>query len=118
MGTMVQSYKLHENDFRGDRFKNHPCDLKGNNDILCITKPEVIREIHFAYLQSGADLIETNTFNATSISQEDYKTESFSSSFNYSNNSDKFALKQYEKEIENTLINKIVEKSVIYLSDL
>ena len=46
MGTMVQSYKLHENDFRGDRFKNHPCDLKGNNDILCITKPEVIREIH------------------------------------------------------------------------
>ena len=78
MGTMVQSYKLHENDFRGDRFKNHPCDLKGNNDILCITKPEVIREIHFAYLQSGADLIETNTFNATSISQEDYKTESFS----------------------------------------
>ena len=82
MGTMVQSYKLHENDFRGDRFKNHPCDLKGNNDILCITKPEVIREIHFAYLQSGADLIETNTFNATSISQEDYKTESFSYEIN------------------------------------
>ena len=82
MGTMVQSYKLHENDFRGDRFKNHPCDLKGNNDILCITKPEVIREIHLAYLKSGADLIETNTFNATSISQEDYKTESLSYEIN------------------------------------
>ena len=76
MGTMIQSYELGEEDYRGEEFKDHSSDLKGNNDILCITKPEVIREIHLAYLNSGADLIETNTFNATSISQEDYKTES------------------------------------------
>ena len=59
MGTMVQSYGLSESDFRGDRFENHPCDLKGNNDFLCLTRPDVVGEIHRAYLDAGADIIET-----------------------------------------------------------
>ena len=67
MGTMVQSYGLEEADFRGNRFKDHPCDLKGNNDILSLTRPDVVREIHAAYLDAGADLIETNTFNSTAF---------------------------------------------------
>jgi len=75
MGTMIQRYKLSEKDFRGDRFKNHPVDLKGNNDILVLTQPEIIKEIHRLYLEADADIIETNTFNATKISQADYKTE-------------------------------------------
>ena len=72
MGTMVQSYNLNETDFRGTEFKNHPYDLKGNNDILSLVRPDIVNEIHMAYLNAGADLIETNTFNSTSISQEDY----------------------------------------------
>ena len=75
MGTMVQSYGLSESDFRGDHLENHPCDLKGNNDFLSLTRPDVVGEIHHAYLDAGADIIETNTFNATSISQADYQTE-------------------------------------------
>ena len=76
MGTMVQSYNLNENDFRGEQFKEHSCDLKGNNDLLSLTRPDIVRDIHYAYLDAGADLIETNTFNATSISQSDYDLES------------------------------------------
>ena len=72
MGTMIQSYGLNEKDFRGKEFIDHSFDLKGNNDILSIVRPEIITEIHLAYLNAGADLIETNTFNSTSISQEDY----------------------------------------------
>ncbi|MFZ3231111.1 MAG: methionine synthase [Pseudobdellovibrio sp.] len=72
MGTMVQLYKLNESDYRGDRFKNHDRDLKGNNDLLVLTKPEVIYEIHTQYLDAGADIIETNTFNGTEIAQSDY----------------------------------------------
>jgi len=72
MGTMVQRYKLGEADFRGERFADHGKDLKGNNDLLVLTRPDVIREIHDAYLRAGADIIETNTFGATSIAQEDY----------------------------------------------
>ena len=75
MGTMVQEYGLKENDFRGFQFKNHPVDLMGNNDILSITRPDIILEIHESYLHAGADLIETNTFNANSISQADYQME-------------------------------------------
>ncbi|MBU0982701.1 MAG: methionine synthase, partial [candidate division Zixibacteria bacterium] len=74
MGTMIQSYRLEEADFRGERFANHVCDLKGNNDILSLTRPRIIREIHAAYLEAGADIISTNTFNATSVSQGDYAT--------------------------------------------
>ncbi|HKK62506.1 MAG TPA: methionine synthase, partial [Bacteroidales bacterium] len=75
MGTMIQKKRLSEDDFRGDRFNNHPSNLQGNNDILCITKPEIIKQIHEAFLNAGADIIETNTFNANSISQLDYNTE-------------------------------------------
>jgi 5-methyltetrahydrofolate--homocysteine methyltransferase len=75
MGTMIQSYGLGEPDFRGDLLRDHPRDLRGNNDLLCLTRPDVIAEIHRAYLEAGADLIETNTFNAQAISQADYGTE-------------------------------------------
>jgi 5-methyltetrahydrofolate--homocysteine methyltransferase len=72
MGTMIQRYKLSEADFRGERFRDHGKDLKGNNDLLQLTRPDVIREIHEQYLAAGADLVETNTFGATRIAQEDY----------------------------------------------
>jgi len=72
MGTMIQRYKLGEADYRGERFKDHPKDLKGNNELLQFTRPDVIREIHEQYLAAGADIIETNTFGATSVAQEDY----------------------------------------------
>ena len=75
MGTMVQSYNLSENDFRGERFKDHANDLKGNNEVLSLTRPDVISAIHRSYLEAGADIIETNTFSANSISQEDYSLE-------------------------------------------
>ena len=72
MGTMIQRYKLGEADYRGARFKDHPKDLKGNNDMLQLSKPEVILEIHEQYLEAGADIIETNTFGATTVAQDDY----------------------------------------------
>lgn len=72
MGTMIQRYKLGEADFRNDALREHPKDLKGDNDLLSITRPDVIREIHAQYLAAGADIIETNTFGATTIAQEDY----------------------------------------------
>ncbi len=75
MGTMLQSYNLEETDFRGDQFRDHPVDLKGNNDLLSLTRPDVIAAIHRAYFAAGADIVETNTFGATSISQSDYRTE-------------------------------------------
>jgi 5-methyltetrahydrofolate--homocysteine methyltransferase len=72
MGTMIQRYKLSEADFRGTRFVDHPKDLKGNNDLLQLTRPDVIREIHDQYLAAGADILETNTFGATTVAQDDY----------------------------------------------
>ena len=73
MGTMIQQYKLQEADYRGDRFADWTGqDLKGNNDLLVLTKPEIVREVHSKYIAAGSDIIETNTFNATTISQEDY----------------------------------------------
>jgi len=75
MGTMIQRYKLSEEDYRGARFKDHQSDLKGNNDLLSLTRPDIIKAIHEAYLEAGSDIIETNTFNATSISQADYHME-------------------------------------------
>ncbi len=74
MGTMVQRKKLEEADFRGERFRDHPVDLKGNNDILPLTNPEVVREIHDGFLEAGADMVSTDTFNGSSISQDDYET--------------------------------------------
>ena len=76
MGTMVQRHKFEEEDFRGERFKSHNSELKGNNDLLILTQPEAIQGIHEAYLEAGADIIETNTFSATTISQADYGLES------------------------------------------
>ena len=75
MGTMVQGYRFEEADYRGERFADHPHDLKGNNDLLTLTRPDVIGAIHAAYLDAGADFVETNTFNATSVSQADYHLE-------------------------------------------
>jgi 5-methyltetrahydrofolate--homocysteine methyltransferase len=72
MGTMIQRYKLGEADYRGERFKDHPKDLKGNNELLQFTRPDVISEIHDQYLAAGADIIETNTFGATRVAQDDY----------------------------------------------
>jgi len=75
MGTMIQRYKLDEAGYRGDRFKNHARDLKGNNDLLVLTEPKIISEIHDAYFEAGADIVETNTFSAQAISQADYGLE-------------------------------------------
>jgi len=75
MGTMIQTHKLEEADFRGDQFARHPCDVKGNNDLLSITQPQIIQSIHQAYMEAGADIIETNTFNSNAISMADYQME-------------------------------------------
>jgi len=83
MGTMIQRYKLNEQDYRGDVFKEHSHDLKGNNDLLVLTKPEIISEIHKDYLKAGSDIIETNTFSATSIAQSDYNTQDYTYEINY-----------------------------------
>ncbi|PTL36494.1 methionine synthase [Candidatus Methylomirabilis limnetica] len=82
MGTMIQAHKLEEADFRGQPFANHPCDLKGCNDLLSITQPAIIEAIHRQYLEAGADIIETNTFNSTSISMADYRLESLAYDLN------------------------------------
>src|SRR5450432_802534 len=72
MGTMIQRHKLEEADYRGERFKDWPSDVKGNNDLLCITQPDIIKDIHKQYLAAGADIIETNTFSSTVIAMADY----------------------------------------------
>jgi 5-methyltetrahydrofolate--homocysteine methyltransferase len=72
MGTMIQRHHLTEADFRGERFRDHQCDLKGNSDLLVLTRPDVIGDIHREYLAAGADIIETNTFSSTAIAQADY----------------------------------------------
>src|SRR4029079_301829 len=73
MGTMIQRHKLGEADYRGARFKDHGVDIKGDNELLVLTRPEIISGIHEAYLAAGCDIIETNTFNANAVSQADYK---------------------------------------------
>lgn len=82
MGTMIQQYNLTEEDFRGKRFAELPGQMKGNNDLLCLTRPDVVKEIHRKYLQAGADIIETNSFNATRISMADYHVEQYISEIN------------------------------------
>lgn len=82
MGTMIQRYKLSEGDYRGERFKNWHKDVKGNNDLLSITQPQVIKAIHKEYLAAGADIIETNTFSSTSIAQADYDMQEFAYELN------------------------------------
>lgn len=83
MGTMIQKYKLEEDDFRNEELKNHDKPLKGNNDLLSITRPDVIKAIHLEYLEAGADIIETNTFSGTTIAQEDYGCEHVVHAINY-----------------------------------
>jgi 5-methyltetrahydrofolate--homocysteine methyltransferase len=82
MGTMIQRHQLQEADYRGERFKDWPSDLKGNNDLLCLTQPDIIKGIHKQYLQAGADIIETNTFNAQRVSMADYGMEALSFEIN------------------------------------
>ena len=82
MGTMIQRYKLTEENYRGERFKDWPSDIKGNNDLLCLTQPNIIKEIHKQYLDAGADIIETNTFNAQRVSLADYGMESLAYELN------------------------------------
>ncbi len=82
MGTMIQRYNLDEAGYRGDRFKDWPSDLKGNNDLLSLTRPDIIKEIHKQYLEAGADIIETNTFSSTAIAQADYNMQSLAYELN------------------------------------
>ena len=83
MGTMIQAEKLSEADFRGTRFSQHGSDLTGNNDLLTLTKPELIKEIHLSYLNAGSDIVETNTFNSTKSSQSDYGLEEITYELNF-----------------------------------
>ena len=83
MGTMIQRHTLDEADFRGNRFRNHKSSLKGNNDLLSLTRPDIIKSIHAAYFDAGADIIETNTFSGTSIAQADYNLEDAVFDINY-----------------------------------
>ena len=81
-GTMTQARQLTEADFRGERFRHHPHDLRGDNDILCLTQPALIEEFHRSFIAAGADIVSTNTFNGTRISQADYQTEPFVAELN------------------------------------
>ena len=83
MGTMIQRYQLEEDDFREGWFENHPHSLKGNNDLLSLTRPEIIKEIHRKYFEAGADIAETNTFSGTTIAQADYALEHAVYDINY-----------------------------------
>ncbi|SFD76805.1 methionine synthase (B12-dependent) [Thiohalospira halophila DSM 15071] len=83
MGSLIQTYQLEEEDFRGERLKDHPSDLKGNNDMLALSQPDILRETHTEYLKAGADIIETNTFSCTSIAQADYQMEDWVYELNY-----------------------------------
>ena len=83
MGTMIQCHKLEEEDFRNESLKDHPKSLKGNNDLLSITRPDIIREIHAQYFEAGADIAETNTFSSTTIAQADYGLEDLVYELNY-----------------------------------
>lgn len=103
MGTMIQRHKLTEADYRGERFANYPSDLKGNNDLLSITKPAVIIGIHKEYLQAGADIIETNTFSSTTIAQADYDLQSLAYELNVASaKCARQAIEEYNKETGNT----------------
>ena len=100
MGTMIQNHSLNEEDFRGERFVDHPAILKGNNDLLSITQPEIIKEIHRNYFDAGADIVETNTFSSTSIGMADYQLESLAYELNYE--SAKIAKEVSEEYLEKT----------------
>lgn len=100
MGTMIQQHPLEEADFRSHRFKDHPCPLKGNNDLLSLTQPEIIKSIHRAYFEAGADIVETNTFSSTAIGMADYQMEALAYELNYE--SAKIAKEVAEEYLEKT----------------
>ena len=83
MGTMIKQYKFTEEVFRGERFKNHPSPLKGNNDLLSITQPEAVKEVHRKYFLAGADIVQTNTFSGTTVAMADYQMEDLVTELNY-----------------------------------
>ena len=99
MGTMIQRHKLAETDYRGERFKDWHCDVKGNNDLLSITQPQIITAIHKQYLDAGADIIETNTFSSTAIAMADYEMQSLAYELNVAAvKCAKDAVKQYQDQ--------------------
>lgn len=103
MGTMIQRYKLTEEDYRGNRFKDWHTDVKGNNDLLSITRPDVIKAIHKEYLRAGSDIIETNTFSSTSIAQADYDMQLLAHELNVASvQCAKDAISEYQKETGDT----------------
>lgn len=104
MGTMIQRYKLTEEDFRRGHFEDHPYSLKGNNDVLVLTRPDVIKEIHAAYLDAGADILETNTFGGTSVAQADYHLEKAVYDINFQG-------ARIAKEVAQEYTNKTPDKS-------
>ena len=104
MGTMIQRYKLDEEDFRGDLFKEHGKDLKGNNDLLSLTRPDIISDIHKQYFEAGADIVETNTFSATRIAQADYSLEHIVKDLNVQ--SAKLAKEAANKMMKNNALRK------------
>src|SRR6478735_6997963 len=109
MGTMIQRYKLSEADYRGERFKDWPSDIKGNNDLLCLTQPQIIKSIHKEYLEAGADIIETNTFNAQRISLADYHMEDLSYEINFAAATiARKAIEEYLKESGNPNQDKFI----------
>ena len=110
MGTMIQKYRFEEEDYRGKEFKNHKTDLKGNNDILNITNIDSIKDVHKKYILSGADIIETNTFNGTSIAQQDYNLQ------NYVDEINKSAVKAAKEAIKETA--SLVNNKRILISKL
>ncbi|MDW6091081.1 methionine synthase [Vibrio rhizosphaerae] len=103
MGTMIQGYNLQEEDYRGERFADWHCDVKGNNDLLVLTQPDLIKEIHSSYLEAGADILETNTFNATAIAMADYDMQSYSEAIN-------FAAAQLAREVADQWTAKTPER--------
>jgi 5-methyltetrahydrofolate--homocysteine methyltransferase len=113
MGTMIQRHKLEEKDYRGERFKNWHCDVKGNNDLLSITQPEIIIGIHKQYLEAGADIIETNTFSSTVIAQADYEMQSLAYELNVASaKCAREAIEQYAVDRRQSTINRFVAGAI------
>ena len=107
MGTMLQAYKFTEEDFRGERFKDYPTPLQGNNDLLSITQPEAIKTIHGKYFEAGADIIETNTFSGTTIAMADYQMEDLVYELNYES-----------AKIAKQVADKFTEKELIWIYEI
>jgi len=113
MGTMIQRYKLTEADYRGERFKNWPSDVKGNNDLLSITQPQIIKEIHKQYLDAGADIIETNTFNSQKISLADYNMQQLAYELNVAAaKCAREAVEEFSANSQQSTVNKFVAGAI------